>query len=68
MGDKRLEVHQPETAVDADARSGADVAQVQRFAGHARPSITLDLYVGEFDNRKVNDSGRRLAAIYRGQS
>jgi hypothetical protein len=42
-----------------------DVAQVQRFADHAKPSITLDLYVGEFEKRKISDSGARLAAIYR---
>jgi integrase len=52
------------TAITHLIRSGADVAQVQRFAGHAKPSITLDLYVGEFERRKVNDSGARLAAIY----
>jgi len=52
------------TAITHLIRSGADVSQVQRFAGHAKPSITLDLYVGEFDQRRVNDSGRRLAAIY----
>jgi integrase len=54
------------TAITHLIRSGADVAQVQRFAGHAKPSITLDLYVGEFEKRKVNDSGSRLAAIYGG--
>jgi integrase len=53
------------TAITHLIRSGADVAQVQRFAGHAKPSITLDLYVGEFERRKLNDSGARLAAIYR---
>jgi integrase len=52
------------TAITHLIRSGVDVAQVQRFAGHAKPSITLDLYVGEFENRKVNDSGARRAAIY----
>lgn len=52
------------TAITHLIRSGADVAQVQRFAGHARPSITLDAYTHEFDRRRVNDSGRRLAAIY----
>lgn len=52
------------TAITHLIRSGADVAQVQRFAGHAKPSITLDIYVGEFDKRKVNDSGRRLGALY----
>ena len=45
-------------------RSGADAAQVSRFAGHSKVSTTLDLYVGEWENRKVNDSGSRLAAIY----
>jgi hypothetical protein len=45
-------------------RSGADPAQVSRFAGHSKVSTTLDLYVGEFEKRKVNDSGARLAAIY----
>jgi integrase len=54
------------TAITHLIRSGADVAQVQRFAGHAKPSITLDLYVGEFEKRRVNDSGARLAAIYGG--
>jgi integrase len=54
------------TAITHLIRSGVDVAQVQRFAGHAKPSITLDLYVGEFERRKVNDSGVRLAAIYGG--
>ena len=46
------------------ARSGADVTQVSRFAGHSKVSTTLDLYVGEFEKRKVNDSRTRLAAIY----
>jgi integrase len=54
------------TAITHLIRSGVDVAQVQRFAGHAKPSIMLDLYVGEFENRKINDSGARLAAIYGG--
>ena len=46
--------------------SGADAAQVSRFAGHSKVSTTLDLYVGEFDKRKVNDSGQRLAEVYAG--
>jgi len=44
----------------------ADVAQVQRFAGHAEPSITLDIYVGEFEARKSNDVGARLSAAFNG--
>jgi hypothetical protein len=35
-----------------------------RFAGHSKVSTTLDLYVGEWEKRRVNDSGTRLAAIY----
>ena len=45
-------------------RSGADAAQVSRFAGHSTVSTTLDLYVGELEKRKVNDSGQRLGVIY----
>jgi hypothetical protein len=45
-------------------RSGADPPQVSRVAGHSKVSTTLDLYVGEFEKRKVNDSEARLAAIY----
>jgi integrase len=52
------------TAITHLIRSGADVAQVQRFAGHSKPSITLDIYVGEFEGRQQNDAGQRLAALY----
>ena len=45
-------------------RSGADAAQVSRFAGHSKVCTTLDLYMGEFEKRRVNDSGQRLAAVY----
>jgi integrase len=45
-------------------RSEADPAQVSRFAGHSKVSATLDLYVGKWEKRRVNDSGTRLAAIY----
>jgi integrase len=47
-------------------RAGADISQVQRFAGHAKPSITLDVYVGEFEARKSNDVGERLSAAFSG--
>lgn len=64
---QRLSFHDlRHTAITHLIRSGADVALVQRFAGHSKPSITLDLYVGEFEKRKVNDSGQRLAAAYAG--
>jgi integrase len=52
------------TAITHLIRSGADPAQVSRFAGHSKVSTTLDLYVGEWEKRRANDSGTRLAAIY----
>ena len=52
------------TAITHLIRSGADPAQVSRFAGHSKVSTTLDLYVGEWEKRRVNDSGTRLAGIY----
>lgn len=64
-GKQRLSFHDlRHTAITHLIRSGADAAQVSRFAGHSKVSTTLDLYVGEFDSRKVNDSGQRLAAVY----
>jgi integrase len=54
------------TAITHLIRSGADVAQVQPFAGHAKRSITLDIYTHEFEARKSNDVGQRLAAAYNG--
>jgi integrase len=54
------------TAITHLIRSGVDVAQVQRFAGHAKPSITLDVYVHEFEARKSNDVGERLSAAFSG--
>ena len=35
-----------------------------KIASLAPLSTTLDLYVGEFEKRKVNDSGQRLGVIY----
>lgn len=64
---QRLSFHDlRHTAITHLIRSGADAAQVSRFAGHSKVSTTLDLYVGEFEKRKANDSGQRLAAIYSG--
>lgn len=66
-GAQRLSFHDlRHTAITHLIRSGADAAQVSRFAGHSKVSTTLDLYVGEFERRKVNDSGTRLAAVYAG--
>ncbi len=52
------------TAASLAVQAGANVAQVSRFAGHSKVSTTLDLYVGEWEKRRANDSGTRLAAIY----
>ena len=66
-GVQRLSFHDlRHTAITHLIRSGADAAQVSRFAGHSKVSTTLDLYVGEFEKRKVNDSGQRLAEVYAG--
>jgi integrase len=68
-GVQRLSFHDlRHTAITHLIRSGADAAQVSRFAGHSKVSTTLDLYVGDFEKRRVNDSGTRLAAIYAGAS
>jgi integrase len=64
-GVQRISFHDlRHTAITHLIRSGADAAQVSRFAGHSKVSTTLDLYVGEFEKRRFNDSGQRLAAIY----
>ena len=48
-----------------DVDLGAGLIRLHKqLAGHAKPSITLDLYVGEFEDRKPNDSSKRLAALY----
>jgi integrase len=66
-GVQRLSFHDlRHTAITHLIRLGADAAQVSRFAGHSKVSTTLDLYVGEFEKRKVNDSGQRLAEVYAG--
>jgi integrase len=54
------------TAITHLIRAGADVGQVARFAGHARPSMTLDKYLHEFEARKGNDVATRLATALEG--
>ena len=47
------------------AQSGLDPVGVQRQMGHARPSITMDLYVHEFETarRREQVSGHLAAAL-----
>ena len=40
------------------------VGQVARFAGHARPSMTLDKYLHEFEAHKGNDIAARLGQAF----
>ena len=49
-GRPKLSMHDlRHTAITHLIRQGADVGQVARFAGHARPSMTLDKYLHEFE-------------------
>jgi integrase len=49
------------------AQSGLDPVGVQRQLGHARPSITMDLYVHEFETARRRDQvGEHLAAALGG--
>ena len=49
------------------AQSGLDPVGVQRQLGHARPSITMDLYVHEFETaRRREQVGERLATALGG--
>ena len=49
------------------AQSGLDPVGVQRQLGHARPSITMDLYVHEFETaRRREQVGERLASALGG--
>jgi integrase len=51
---QKLSMHDLQhTAITHLIRAGADVGQVLRFAGHARPSMTLDKYLHEFEACKV---------------
>jgi integrase len=51
------------TAISRRIAAGLDVKTVQRMAGHAKPSITLDLYSHEFEKAARSDDLRnRLMA------
>jgi integrase len=52
------------TAISRLIAAGLDVVEVQRQAGHARPSITLDVYSHEFERAKRKDDVRsRIEAM-----
>jgi integrase len=50
------------TSISRLIAAGLDVVQVQRQAGHARPSITLDIYSHEFERAKRSDDIRAKIA------
>jgi integrase len=64
-GKQKLSLHDlRHTAITHLIRAGADVGQVARFAGHARPSMTLDKYLHEFEARKGNDVASKLGQAF----
>jgi integrase len=51
------------TAISRLIAAGLDVVQVQRQAGHSRPSVTLDIYSHEFErSKRSEDVKARIAA------
>jgi integrase len=55
------------TAITHLILAGVDVGQVARFAGHSKPSMTLDKYLHEFEQaRGDNDVAARLGAAFSG--
>jgi integrase len=49
-------------------RAGADAYSVSRQLGHSRPSVTLDLYAGEFEKARNSAVMReKLAAAFGGE-
>jgi integrase len=50
------------TAISRLIAAGLDVVEVQRQAGHARPSITLDIYSHEFEKAKRSEDIRAKIA------
>ncbi|GKV72036.1 site-specific integrase [Pseudarthrobacter sp. NCCP-2145] len=53
------------TAVSLAISSGANVKVVQRIAGHASATMTLDTYAGLFDHDLHDSAGRLNAALAR---
>lgn len=53
------------TAVSLAISSGANVKVVQRIAGHASATMTLDTYAGLFDHDLHDSAGRLNAALER---
>jgi integrase len=48
-------------------RQGLDVVRISRQLGHARPSITLDVYAHEFEQAQHEDDvGTKLTAAFGG--
>jgi integrase len=47
-------------------RTGLDVVRVSRQLGHARPSITLDVYAGEFEQAHSGAVDEAVATAFSG--
>jgi integrase len=54
--------HLRHTAISRLIASGLDVVEVQRQAGHSRPSVTLDIYSHEFEKTKRSEDIRAKIA------
>jgi integrase len=50
------------TAISRLIAAGLDVVEVQRQAGHSRPSVTLDVYAHEFQKAKRSEDIRAMIA------
>jgi integrase len=67
QGRQKLSLHDlRHTAITHLIRQGADVGQVARFAGHAKPSMTLDKYTHEFEARKGNELATLMGSALEG--
>jgi integrase len=63
-GVPRLGMHDlRHTAISLLIDSGADVVQVAKFAGHAKPTTTLDIYAHAFERRQKAATGFVLGGI-----
>ena len=66
-GTQKLSFHDlRHSAISHLIRANADPVTVSRFAGHAKVSVTLDVYSHEFQNRTGEGAGAALGAVLGG--